>query len=342
MASMKQSSVFVVMFFLVTTFTRMNVGSSAVADAAFVVGPSTHHHDTRQPANRQRQSLPQPASFGNVGVAERSYCLFKSSSSSSDSLGLTEELQKITDAFEAIGDDKLRYKQLLYMATNGLEPMPEALKVEENRVLGCLSTVYVHATIAEDSGNVDSPRINFAGDSDGLLTKGLTALLVRGLSGNTADAIERVDPLFIQKAGISQSLTPGRNNGFLNMIALMKKKAREIGDGAGNGNVAATVVDNNDNNNAEEQQSSGSGDRPIYNAILEKLQALQPTTVELNDFSEQENGETHFSLTIVSAAFDGLKITKRQQLIYMFLGDIMPKIETLQIRANTPAEVEEQ
>ena len=101
-----------------------------------------------------------------------------SSSSSSDTaetkdLGLTPELQKLTDAFENIGDDKLRYKQLLYMASNGLDPMPDALKVDENKVLGCLSTVHVHATKDADG------LVSFTGDSDGLLTKGLVALLVR-------------------------------------------------------------------------------------------------------------------------------------------------------------------
>ena len=96
--------------------------------------------------------------------------------SEDDPLGLTAELRKLTDAFQNIGDDKLRYKQLLYMASNGLDAMPEELKVEENKVLGCLSTVHVHATTSVEEGKT---LIHFTGDSDGLLTKGLVALLVR-------------------------------------------------------------------------------------------------------------------------------------------------------------------
>ena len=113
-----------------------------------------------------------PTARQHVGPLQMS----ASSETAVDPLGLTEELRRLTDAFQNIGDDKLRYKQLLYMASNGLEPMAEELKVEENKVLGCLSTVHVHATTTVQD---DKTLINFTGDSDGLLTKGLVALLVR-------------------------------------------------------------------------------------------------------------------------------------------------------------------
>lgn len=95
-------------------------------------------------------------------------------------LGLTPELKKVTDAFSSIPDEQLRYKQLLYMAQNTKEAnnMPPASKIPENKVPGCLSTVYVDGTVkySEDVGDY---VIKFIGDSDGLLTRGLVALLVR-------------------------------------------------------------------------------------------------------------------------------------------------------------------
>ena len=54
------------------------------------------------------------------------------------------------------------------------------------------------------------------------------------------------------------------------------------------------------------------------------------------------NGESHFDLTIVSEAFEGLNLVKRHQLIYMILGEIMPKIHALSIKANTPDEVKQE
>ena len=95
-------------------------------------------------------------------------------------LGLTPELKKVTEAFGAIGDEQVRYKQLLYMAqhTKEANDMPESSKKPENKVPGCLSTVYVDGKV-EFSEEVGDYVINFIGDSDGLLTRGLVALLVR-------------------------------------------------------------------------------------------------------------------------------------------------------------------
>ena len=94
-----------------------------------------------------------------------------------DPLGLPEELRKITDAFASVDDDSLRHKQLLYMA-NQLEPLDPSKAVDTNKVPGCLSTVYVDgkALLDQESGEY---VIEFVGDSDGLLTKGLVALLIR-------------------------------------------------------------------------------------------------------------------------------------------------------------------
>jgi sulfur transfer protein SufE len=93
---------------------------------------------------------------------------------------LTPELLKMTLAFRDIGDDKLRYKQLLYMATHQLPRLenPEQVMIAANKVPGCLSTVYIDGT-ATYSNEKQDYVVDFVGESDGLLTKGLVALLVR-------------------------------------------------------------------------------------------------------------------------------------------------------------------
>ena len=177
-----------------------------------------------------------------------------------------------------------------------------------------------------------------------------------GLSGCTPEQINAVDPQFVQAAKISQTLTPGRNNGFLNMLAVMKKKATEAVDREANG-VSAEVGNGADGNAAEETGTDGMATsfeeidgKPMYNAIMSTLSVLKPQFIELTDNSSQhaghagskgweESGESHFALEIVAEAFEGLNLVKRHQLIYMLLGDVMPKIHALEISARSPSEV---
>jgi len=129
-----------------------------------------------------------------------------------ENLNLTPQLASMTKAFSSIPDEKMRYKQLLYMA-NQLESMDPSLMVSKNKVPGCLSTVYVDCVAIQtkgDDGSDDEIILSYVGDSDGLMTKGLVALLVRALSGCTSEQIQKINPEFIKTAKISQSLTPGR------------------------------------------------------------------------------------------------------------------------------------
>jgi len=281
---------------------------------------------------------------------EQSYLTVTAADSEED-LGMTLELEKVTNAFAAIQEEQTRYKQLLYMAQSTKEAnnLPESSKTLENKVPGCLSTVYIDGTAIYDD-EIDDFVINFSGDSDGLMTKGLVALLVRCLSGNTAKSIQNVDPQFIKIARIDQSLTPGRNNGFLNMLQSMKNKALALDEAA---RAAANI---STNNTTEEQYSTSNAigetnveiisndqNSPKYDAIVKALQAIKPTLLQLVDNSHQfDNGEeSHFDLCIVAPAFEGLNVIKRQQLIYMILGDLMPQIEALQITSQTPDEAEQ-
>lgn len=247
-----------------------------------------------------------------------------------EKLGLTPQLATMTKAFSSIPDEKMRYKQLLYMA-NQLKPMESSLMVPKNKVPGCLSTVFVDCVATQkegEDGAADEIILEYVGESDGLLTKGLVALLIRGLSGCTPEQIQKVNPEFINAAKISQSLTPGRNNGFLNMLRVMKEKA-----------AAATIDDNE--NEADDIITSFEPieDKPMYNEIMNRLiSVLKPSKIELSDIS-REAYESHFNLIIVVDAFSNLPPEKRNQVISLVLGDIMEKIQAIDIEALSPDEI---
>lgn len=281
-------------------------------------------------------------------------------------LHLTPQLEMMVEAFASIPDEKTRHKQLLYMASK-LPAVNDDMKISSNKVPGCLSTVHVDCTLEPKiNGNDDNDNekmvVNYFGDSDGLLTKGLLALLIRGLSGSTPEEIQKIDPQFIQAAKISQTLTPGRNNGFLNMLAVMKKKALDKAAAAAESATTGGADDvegeiKADDDEEEEEQSiivtsfEEIDGKPMYNAIMSTLiSILKPTSIKLTDNSSQhaghagskgwaESGESHFALEIVAEAFEGLSLVKRHQLIYMLLGETMQKIHALEIKAKSPSEV---
>jgi len=136
-------------------------------------------------------------------------------------LHLTPRLDELVQRLRGLPDDTYRYKQILFMATQ-LAPLAAAKKVPANKVPGCVSSAYVHA-YQDDKGGVV-----LEGDSDAQIAKGLLALLIEGVSGCNPDEIDAVDPGFIPYCGLGASLTPGRSNGFLNMLAVIKKKAMEL------------------------------------------------------------------------------------------------------------------
>ena len=87
---------------------------------------------------------------------------------------------------------------------------------------------------------------------------------------------------------------------------------------------------------------------PVATEMLRRLEAaLSPTAVELVDESELHRGhggynpagESHFRLTIESAAFAGRSRVERQRLVYSALGELMhERVHALSIRASAPGE----
>jgi BolA protein len=83
--------------------------------------------------------------------------------------------------------------------------------------------------------------------------------------------------------------------------------------------------------------------------MLRRLNAaLQPMRIDLTDDSEQHRGhggynpagESHFSLSIESAAFAGKSRVERQRMIYRALDDLIgERVHALSIRATAPGEI---
>ncbi|MGB3239084.1 MAG: SufE family protein [Geitlerinemataceae cyanobacterium] len=130
---------------------------------------------------------------------------------------LPPTLDKMVQRFKRATEPKRRYEQLLYLAQK-LDDFPADAKIPENKVQGCVSQVYITATL-EDG------KIQFQGDSDAQLTKGLLAFLIEGINGITPGEVIQLAPDFIAETGLAASLTPSRANGFYNIFKTMQQKA---------------------------------------------------------------------------------------------------------------------
>jgi BolA protein len=84
---------------------------------------------------------------------------------------------------------------------------------------------------------------------------------------------------------------------------------------------------------------------PVEQAMRERLAALQPTKVDLQDESAQHaghagarpSGGSHWQLTIVADAFRGKAPVARHRMVYEALGDLMERdIHALRIEALAP------
>lgn len=88
--------------------------------------------------------------------------------------------------------------------------------------------------------------------------------------------------------------------------------------------------------------------RPIVDEMRDRLDAaLAPTKLHVSNDSAQHaghmgddgTGETHFSVTVESAAFVGLNRVARQRVVNTALSDLLAtRIHALAIRATAPGE----
>lgn len=132
-------------------------------------------------------------------------------------LQMTNLEKKETDLieqFEWVEDPLDRYELIIDIGKS-MTQLDEKYHQEEFIVKGCQSTVWLRAY--KNDG-----LIYYEADSNTVITKGLIAILVKMLSGETAETILNYNMSFIDKLDLRSHLTSQRSNGFSAMIEKMK------------------------------------------------------------------------------------------------------------------------
>ena len=139
---------------------------------------------------------------------------------------INEIQDEIIEEFAGFDDWMDKY-QLLIDLGNEQAPLDEKYKIESNLIDGCQSRVWLVADYVERRNEKGEMRnvILFSAESDALIVKGIVALLIRVLSGQTPQDILDSKLYFIDEIGLKEHLSPTRSNGLLAMVKQMRMYA---------------------------------------------------------------------------------------------------------------------
>jgi cysteine desulfuration protein SufE len=137
----------------------------------------------------------------------------------------TTPIDEIVENFALLEEWDDRYRYLIELGRT-LPPLPEAVRNDANKVQGCASQVWLAKNVTRsDAGE---PVLNYIGDSDAHIVRGLIAILLSLYSGQTAKRILETDAIkLFDELGFREHLTPQRSNGLRSMVNRVQRDARE-------------------------------------------------------------------------------------------------------------------
>lgn len=133
----------------------------------------------------------------------------------------TAAFDEIAENLSFLDDWEDRYKYLIELG-QALPALEDKERIAANKVSGCVSQVWL---VTE--GNAQS--LNFRGESDAMIVRGLVAVLVAFYAGRPAVEIAEADAIAaLDGLGLREHLTTQRSNGLVAMVNRMRDDARAM------------------------------------------------------------------------------------------------------------------
>ena len=130
-------------------------------------------------------------------------------------------IERITQNFEVLDDWQDRYRYIIELGRI-LPPLGPDAKIDENRVHGCASQVWLVCRECP----MRPACLSFEADSDAHIVRGLIAILLAVFDGKSIDEIVALDPKpLFEKLGLASHLSVSRANGFASMTQRIKALA---------------------------------------------------------------------------------------------------------------------
>lgn len=132
------------------------------------------------------------------------------------------KIDELVSDFELLDEWEDRYRHVIELGKD-LDTLPESERTPENKVQGCVSQVWIRTDVEAANG---APVLEFKGDSDAHIVRGLIAILFMLFSGRTAEEILACDaPAVLARLGLDEHLTPQRSNGLFAMVKRIQADA---------------------------------------------------------------------------------------------------------------------
>ena len=130
-------------------------------------------------------------------------------------------VDELVESFELLGPWEERYRYLIELGRK-LPPLAESERTEANKVRGCMSQVWL--TSRPRAG--DPSMLEFRGDSDAHIVKGLIALLLKLYENRSPREILDLDVHSVfERLGLESHITMNRRNGFYAMVERIRSLA---------------------------------------------------------------------------------------------------------------------
>lgn len=129
-------------------------------------------------------------------------------------------LQEIIDEFQEIEDQFERLEILMDFADE-VDELPVGEWNDGNLVRGCQSVAHIEVTLPDD-------LVHIRAAADAKMVQGLQGILSVAMNGMSAEDALSLTPEFAQEAGILNSLTPSRSNGFRTMFDMIHNRLKEM------------------------------------------------------------------------------------------------------------------
>jgi cysteine desulfuration protein SufE len=133
-------------------------------------------------------------------------------------MDINSKIKHYQDILGMFGDNNERYKFLIDLARKA-QPFPEEFRLDNFKVHGCMSQVWLVPKLEEG-------KIKYLSDSDAMIVKGTVTLVSDIYSDNTAQEILANDKNLMEELDLGNILSMNRRNGAYNMLNMVKEHAK--------------------------------------------------------------------------------------------------------------------